>query len=151
MTYTLQSVTYSDLSPIEYSAKIAQFGHGRIEALVLAFSGTMPEGSSGNKHARFMSFITGQFVVLTLPDCVVFDLRHLAYSFGDSLLALPHAAQTELKGIPCVFVASDKCRTRLRTLLASPSHDTSEFLFDDLEVALEKAHQLGAQYDEQDR
>ena len=93
-----------------------------------------------------MSFITGQFVVLTLPDCVVFDLRDLGYNFGNGLGDVSHAAQAELEGLPCIFVVSDKCRNGLRTLLAPPGAETSDFLFDDLDAALSKAREVAKEY-----
>ena len=147
MKWNLRNVSYSDLSSIRYEAQVCRFEPDNLEALLLTFSGRVPEGSAGNHDARFMSFITGQFVVLTLPDCVVFDLRDLAYTFGSSLLGLPQAAETELEGLPSIFVASEKCRAGLTSLLAPTDTDTSAFLFDDLDSALQRAQVLAREYD----
>ena len=146
MNWKLRSVSYSGLSSVRYDAQVCRFEPDNLHALVLAFSGHVPEGSAGNDDARFMSFITGQFVVLTLPDCVVFDLRDLVYTFGSSLLGLPQAAETEIEGLPSIFVASDKCRSGLTSLLAPADTDTSGFLFDDLDSALHRAKHLASEY-----
>ncbi len=148
MKWSLKSVSFSELSNVTYEAQVCQFSPDNLEALILAFTGVLPSGSDGNNDARFMAFVTGEFVTLTLPDCVVFDLRNMAYSFGDGPLKLPEAAQHALEQIPCIFVVSDKCRAGLRTLLAPPGTDTKDFLFDNLDSALEKAQELAREYDE---
>ena len=147
MTWTLDPLSFTELSRIKYVAQVCHFVPENLHALVLAFTGDVPDGSAGYNDSRYMAFITGQFVGLSLPDCVVFDLRELTYTFGDSLIGLPQAVYGEFENLPCIFVASEKCWAGLTTLLAPRGADTSNFLFDDLDAALFKARELAQEFD----
>lgn len=146
MDWVLENVTISDLSSIQYRAQISKSdGHDR-RVLVLSFSGELPEGSAGNPDARFMSFVTGEFVSLAFPDCVVFDFRDLGYTFGNYLLGLIEAVDKAYEGLPIIYVASEKCRIGLTSHLASADSDTSGFLFEDLNAAMERAVVLAIEF-----
>jgi len=106
---------------------------------ILSFSGNLPEGLAGNNDARFMSYITGQFVSLVWPNCVIFDFRQLGYTFGNYLLGLNEALDIVDEGLPVLYVVSEKCRVGLSSHLAPGGGDTSGFIFEEFNVAMDIA------------
>jgi len=148
MDWVLEDVIISDLSSIQYRAQVSKSDEHDCRVLVLSFSGKLPEGSSGNPDARFMSFVTGEFVTLAFPDSVVFDFRDLGYTFGNYLFGLVEAVDTAYEGLPIIYVASEKYRIGLRSHLASANGDTSGFLFEDFNAAMERAAVLATEFRE---
>lgn len=151
MGWVLEDVTVSDLSSIQYRGRVSKSDDHDNRVLVLSFSGKLPEGSAGNADARFMSFVTGEFVSFVFPDCVVFDFRELGYTFGNYLFGLVEAVDTAREGLPIIYVASEKCRIGLRSHLASADGDTSDFLFEDFNAAMERAVILAVEFGESDK
>jgi hypothetical protein len=123
---------FEDLSRIQYRIFTCALGgkHNPM-ALVLKFSGVYGVGSAGNNDADFMRVITRAARSAWRSDAVVFDLRDLAYEWGDSTWGVFGRRLSEVDGLPSALVVSDLCRAGFSTCarLVPP-------MFDDLESAI---------------
>src|ERR1700747_1694426 len=87
-------------------------GKHHAKALVLKFSGVYGIGSEGNGDADFMLAITRAATSVWHCHAVVFDLRELAYEWGDSFWRIfgRGIEPSGTEGMPCALVISDLCR-----------------------------------------
>jgi hypothetical protein len=125
---------FEDLSRLQYRIFTCALGGDRNRsALVLNFSGVYGVGSAGNGDAAFMRIITQAALSSWDSDAVVFDLRELAYEWGDAIWGVfsRGVARSRAERVPCALVVSDLCRGGFSTCrnLIPP-------MFDDLELAI---------------
>jgi hypothetical protein len=125
---------FDELSRLLYRVFTRELGgkhHAR--ALVLKFSGAYGVGSAGNGDAAFMRVITRAATSAWRCHAVVFDLRELAYEWGDAIWGVfgRGIEPSGVEGLPCASVVSDLCRRGFSTCrtLVPP-------MFDDLESAI---------------
>jgi hypothetical protein len=125
---------FEELSCLQY--RIFSYdlgGKHRPTALVLRFAGVYGVGSAGNGDAEFMRVITRAALEAWHCHAVVFDLRELAYDWGDAIWRVfgRGIRSSGVEDLPCALVVSDLCRGGFSTCrgLVPP-------MFDDLESAL---------------
>jgi hypothetical protein len=125
---------FEDLSRLQYRIfTCALGGKHNPAALVLKFSGVYGIGSEGNGDAAFMRMITRATTSAWQPDAVVFDLRELAYEWGDAIWGVfgRKIPASGVEGLPCALVVSDLCRGGFSTCAGFVPP-----MFDDLESAI---------------
>ena len=104
---------FDELSRLQYRIfTCALGGKHNPTALVLKFSGVYGVGSAGNDDAALMRIITHAATSTWLSQAAVFDLRELAYEWGDSIWKVfGRGIETSgVEGLPCALVVSDLCR-----------------------------------------
>jgi hypothetical protein len=125
---------FDSLSRLQYRIfTCALGGKHNPTALVLRFAGTYGVGSAGNGDGDFMRVITRAATSAWHCHAVVYDLRELAYEWGDSIWGVfGHGVPPSgVEGLPCALVVSDSCRGGFSTCrgLVPP-------MFEDLESAI---------------
>lgn len=130
---TLTEHRFDELSKLQYRVFIGALeGKHKHAVLVLKFSGTYGIGSAGRGDANFMQAITEAALTAWTCDAVVFDLRELAYEWGNDIWALfgRGIRYSAIKDLPQALVVSDSCRGGFSTCgtIVPP-------MFDDLESA----------------
>jgi hypothetical protein len=125
---------FDELSRLQYRIFTCDLGgKHNPTALLLRFVGTFGVGSAGNKDADFMRVITGAAISAWRCHAVVFDLRELAYVWGNGIWdVFRDGVQTSgVKRLPCALVVSDLCRRGFSTCrrVVPP-------MFEDLETAM---------------
>ena len=125
---------FDDLSRLQYRVFTCSLGgKHNCMALVLKFSGVYGIGSAGNGDAEFMQVITCAASAAWRSHAVVFDLRDLAYEWGDAIWRVfgRGIEPSGVEGLPCALVVSDLCRGGFSTCagIVPP-------MFDDLDSAI---------------
>ena len=125
---------FDELSRLQYRLfTCALGGKHNPTALVLKFSGVYGDGSAGNDDAAFMRVITRAAISAWRNHAVVFDLRELAYEWGNGIWSVFSRLMDPSEGenLPCAMVISDRCRGGFSTCarLVPP-------MFDDLDSAV---------------
>jgi hypothetical protein len=124
---------FDELSRLQYRIfTCALGGKHNPTALFLKFSGVYGVGAAGKGDAEFMRVITRAATLAWHCRAVVFDLRELAYEWGNSIWEVfgPGVQPSSVEGLPCALVVSDLCRGGFSNCrgLVPP-------VFDDLESA----------------
>ena len=140
----LQQVRFADISQVTYELMLERADtnlyHG---TLVVKFTGTYRDGSTGNADAEFMRGITKTAIGLWQPASVVLDLSELKYEWGDQMLEVIGAGGEQGKTV-AVVVGVD-CRRAVYSLIrafdSTPPAAGFESIFDSLEDALEFVRQ----------
>jgi hypothetical protein len=130
----LVELRFEELSRLQYQIHSCALGgkhHAR--ALVVKFSGIYGIGSKGNGDANFMRAIVLAALNVWHSHAIVFDLRDLAYEWGDAIWRV-FGRGIDPAGIdeyPRALVVSDLCRSGFSTCgtIVPP-------MFDDLESAI---------------
>lgn len=105
-----------------------------VAVLILSYHGTYRSGSQGAADARRMRAEALAALATWGAEAVVFDLRELAYPWGDNLLGVFDIGPPDGEPpLAVVVVAGERSRAGLAAL-CSPDH-----LFDDLELAVHAA------------
>lgn len=124
---------FDELSNLEYRVFLGVLeGEHNRTALVLKFTGTYGIGSAGRRDADFMQAITEAALAAWRCDAVIFDLREMAYEWGDDIWrvfghGLGYSAISDLRQ---ALIVSDLCRGGFSTCgtIVPP-------MFDDLDTA----------------
>jgi hypothetical protein len=128
-------------------------GRHNPSVLLLQFSGVYGVGSAGNGDADFMRVITRAALDAWHSNAVVFDLRELAYQWGNAIWAVfgRGIRSPGAEALPCAVVVSDLCRGGYSTcrgmvppifddvesavaFVAGPAHAVLDQLFRELDV-----------------
>jgi hypothetical protein len=125
---------FDELSRLQYRIFTCELGgKHNATALVLKFSGVCGAGSEGNVDAGFMRAIARAATSAWHCHAVVFDLRDLAYVWGNSIWhvfgrGIPPSV---VEGLPCALVVSDLCKRGFSTCAGFVPT-----MFDDMESAI---------------
>jgi len=104
---------FDELSRLQYRVFTCDLGgKHNPTALVLRFSGVYGVGSAGNGDADFMRVVTRAATSAWRCHAAVFDLRELAYEWGNSIWGVFGRGfePSGVEGLPCALVVSDLCR-----------------------------------------
>lgn len=125
---------FEELSRLQYRIFRCDLGgKHHPTALVLRFSGVYGVGSAGNGDANFMRVITRAALEAWHCHAVVFDLRELAYEWGNAIWAVfgRGIPRSGVDRLPSALVVSESCRAGFLTCqgMIPP-------MFDDLDAAI---------------
>lgn len=114
--------------------------------LVVAFSGTYPDGSLGNSHGHYIAHSTVHALAAIEPWCLILDFRELKYHWGNTLLLVfDHVSRFMDDGedsgtqFPIAVVTSDKCRDAFLSLVTRTGDSAPDWHFNDINAAIDYA------------
>ena len=118
---------------------------GRRKILVASVGGEYPEGSRGNAHGAYIATMSLYGIHALDADCLILDLRGLAYQWGNTLLKVfqdvaqfkDAEAEPNEPRFPVVAVTSEKCRAAFLSLVTPANQAPPEWHFDDMDLAVE--------------
>jgi hypothetical protein len=126
--------TFEELGNLRYRMFTCPLaGEQYATALVIRFSGVFGIGSAGNGNAALMRVVTRAGLDAWGCRAVVFDLRELAYEWGNGIWeAFSRAVEAGRgKRLPCALVVSELCRNGFSSCAGMVPP-----MFDDLEAAV---------------
>lgn len=145
--FRLQRATYEKPDGIDAECFLVDPSQTeKMDVLVVAFSGVCPDGSRGNPHGRYVSYVTMCALHAFGPECLVLDFRDLEYRWGNSMLGVfQDVSQFMDAGLregeapfPVLVVTSGRS-SGFASLLRAPRPGERDFRFDDLDRAIEAA------------
>lgn len=119
--------------------------------LIADFDGVAGIRSEGNACSFFIYCKLAEYLIYFTPHAIVLDFRDLEYSWGNSIMRVFQVTEDVLgygepPYRPIILVVSDKCKAGFASLLRFNPDQLAEFVFEDLDKAVEYAQKQGNEW-----